>query len=183
VPQRPPRDWIVLRGRRLAMRLAALVGIAAISVGPLALTSAAAGPLTMDARVMLQGHARAGGWAAIEVDLQNAGPPIQGELRMDGGSQSTARYAMAVELPTGSHKLYVLHAQPPAFGRNVKVDLVANEQVVQSVTVAYLIHDSTQLVVGVLAERPAAIVSEVHLPASPTGSAPVIVPLTVNDLP
>jgi hypothetical protein len=183
VPLRPPRVRTDSRRRSLAVRLVALIGLVSISLGPLALVGAAAGSVTMDARIMLQGHARVGGWAAIEVDLLNDGPALQGELRMDGGSQSNARYAMAVDLPTGSHKLYVLHAQPPAFGRNVKVDLVANEQVVQSVTVAYLVHDATQLVVGVLAERPAAIVSEIHLPSSPTGAAPVIVPLTINDLP
>ena len=72
--------------------------------------------------MLLQGHARSGTWAAIEIDLQNDGPQIRGELQMDGGSQSNARYSMAVDLPTNSRKTYVLHAQPPAFGRNVTVD-------------------------------------------------------------
>ncbi|MDP9244740.1 MAG: hypothetical protein M3O77_06625 [Chloroflexota bacterium] len=183
MPHRPPRNRIASRRRILGLRIAALIGVAAISVGPLALAGFAAGSLTMNARIMLQGHARSGSWAAIQVDLQNDGPPIQGELQMDGGSQSNARYAMAVDLPTGSRQTYVLHAQPPAFGRNVKVDLVANSQIVESVTVAYLIHDATQLVVGVLAERPAGIVSEIHLPVNQSGTAPAIVPLTVSDLP
>lgn len=169
--------------RRLALRVTALLGVLVLGLGPFALAGAGAGALTMNARIMLQGHARTGAWAAIEVDLQNDGPLIQGELRMEGGSQSNARYAMAVVLPTGSHQTYVLHAQPPAFGRNVRVDLVAGEQVIESVTVAYLVHDSTQLVVGVLAERPAGLVSQIHLPASPIGAAPAIVTLTVADLP
>lgn len=168
---------------RAVLRLAALLGVIVVGLGPLALAGAAAGTLTMNARILLQGHARAGSWAAIEVDLQNDGPSIQGELRVDGGSQSNARYAMAVDMPTGSRKTYVLHAQPPAFGRNVKVDLVANGQVVDSVTVAYLVHESTQLVIGVLAERPAGVVSQINLPNSPMGVAPTVVPLTVADLP
>jgi hypothetical protein len=131
----------------------------------------------------LQGHARTGSWAAVEVDLQNEGPAIRGELRMDGGSQSNARYAMAVDLPTGSHQAYILHAQPPAFGRNVKVDLVANDQVVDSVSVAYLVHEATQLVVGVLAERPQGLVSQIDLPPNPFGAPPAIISLTVADLP
>ena len=170
-------------GRGLVLRVAALVAVLTIAAGPLALTSAAAGGLTMNARIMLQGHARAGSWAAIEVRLKNDGPAIRGELRMDGGSQSNARFAMAVDLPTSSDKTYVLHAQPPAFGRNVKVDMVQNEQVVDSVTVAYLVHEATQLVVGVLAERPAPLVAQIRLPNGPTGAAPVIVPLTLSDLP
>ena len=135
---------------RIAMRLGAVVGVALLALGPLALAGAAAGPLTMDARILMQGHARTGSWAAIHVDLQNDGPEIQGELRMEGGSQGNARFAMAVRLPTGSRQTYILHAQPPAFGRNVEVDLVSGEQVIESVTVAYLVHDATQLVVGVL---------------------------------
>lgn len=171
------------RAPRLAARLATMLGITLVTLGPLALAGAAAGPLTMNARIMLQGHARTGSWAAVEIDLQNSGPSIQGELRMDGGSQANARFAMAVDLPTGSHKTYILHAQPPAFGRTVKVDLVANEQVIDSVTVAYLMHDATQLVVGVLAERPQALVSQINLPPNPFGAAPAVVTLTLADLP
>jgi hypothetical protein len=102
---------------------------------------------------------------------------------MDGGTQSNSRYAMAVTLPTGSHQVYVLHAQPPLFGRSVKVDLEQDEHVLASTSVAYLMHDANQLIVGVLAERPAAIVSQIALPVGPTGGAAVVVPLTVADLP
>ncbi len=165
------------------LRIASLLAVLVVALGPFALRGAAAGGLTMNAQIMLQGHARAGSWAAIEVDLQNDGPPIEGELRMEGGSQGNARYAMAVKLPTGSHQAYVLHAQPPAVGRNVKVELVANDQLADSVTVAYLVHDANQLVVGVLAERPAAVIGGLRLPASAFGAAPAIVPLTIADLP
>jgi hypothetical protein len=184
VPQRHTGHGFQGRGGRLLSKVASLLGVAALSLGPLALGSAAAGGLTMDARILLQGHARAGAWSAIAVDLQNDGPGIVGELRMDGGQQSNVRYAMAVDLPTGSRQTYVLHAQPPAFGRNVKVDLVAGDgAVIDSVTVAYVVHESTQLVVGVLAELPAAVVKQVKLPNSSNGTPPAIVPLTIADLP
>lgn len=187
MPHRPPGHRPtgddLPRGRRLVLRLGALIAVAAIVLGPLALTGVGAEGLTMSARILLQGHARAGSWAAIEVALQNDGPSIEGELRMDGGAQGNARYAMAVKLPTGSRQTYVLHAQPPGFGRNVKVDLVAGDQVVDSASVAYLVHDSTQLVVGVLAERPAGIVAQIALPVNAIGAAPAIVPLTIADLP
>ena len=171
------------RSPGLLLRLASLLGVLVVGLGPFALAGSAAGTLTMSARILLQGHARAGSWAAIEVDLQNDGPSILGELRMDGGTQGNARFAMAVDLPTGSHKTYVLHAQPPAFGLNVKVNLVANEQLVDSVSVAYLVHDANQLVVGVLAERPAGIVGALRLPANQFGVAAAIVPLSIADLP
>ncbi len=164
--------------RHRGLRLASLLGLALLAIGPFAGTaSAQQSGLTMSARVLLQGHARTGSWAAIEVDLRNDGPRVDGELRMDGGAQSNARYATPVRLETGSHQTYLLHAQPPAFARNVKVQLVANEQVLESVDVAYLVHDATQLVIGVLAERPQALVSEINLPPNPFGAAPAIVPL------
>jgi hypothetical protein len=164
-------------------RILALLAVGLVALGPLAVTGSAAGELTMNARILMQGHARSGSWAAIEVDLKNDGPSIQGELRMDGGTQGNARFAMAVDLPTGSHQAYILHAQPPAFGRNVKVDLVANEQVVQTANVAYLVHEATQLVVGVIAERPQGLVSQIDLPPNPFGAAPAVVTLGVADLP
>jgi hypothetical protein len=172
--------------RRGAIRLVSALGIVALALGPLALMAAAqqAGSVTMNARILLQGHARSGSWAAIAVDLQNAGPEIQGELRMDSGGQSNARFATAVRLPTGSRQVYLLHAQPPTFQRNAKVQLVVNEQIVDSVDVAYLVHDPNQLVVGVIAERPQALISQIDLPSNPMlNLAPAIVPLSVSDLP
>ncbi|HEY3188724.1 MAG TPA: hypothetical protein VGJ70_14685, partial [Solirubrobacteraceae bacterium] len=180
---RAPRFRHPGSARRIALRVVTLVAVAALAAGPFALIGNAAGELTMNARLLLQGHARAGSWAAVEVDLQNDGPGIRGELRMDGGTQANARFAMAVDLPTNSHQVYVLHVQPPAFGRTVKVDLVSGDQVVDSVSVAYLVHDATQLVVGVLAERPQALVSQIKLPANPLGAAPAVIPLTIADLP
>jgi hypothetical protein len=168
---------------RLPGRLLVVAAVLALAVGPLALTGSAAGSVTMNARILLQGHARVGGWAAIEVDLQNDGPPIDGELQMDAGTQSNARYAMAVQLPTGSHQTYVLHAQPPAFGRTVKVDLVAGGAIVDSVTVAYLVHDANQMLIGVVAERPGGLVSQIDLPAGSFGNKPALVTLGIADLP
>jgi len=183
VPHRAPWLRLPAAGRVVARRLAVLMAVAALGAGPLALTGSAAGNLTMNARLLLQGHARTGSWAAVAVDLQNDGPAIQGELRMDGGSQSNARYAMAVSLPTTSRQTFILHVQPPAFGRTVKVDLVSGDKVIDSVSVAYLVHDATQLVVGVLAERPQGLIAEIKLPPNAGGAQAAIVPLTVADLP
>ena len=183
MPHRAPRLRLPAAVRVVTRRVAVLVAVIALGAGPLALTGSAAGALTMNARLLLQGHARAGSWAAVAVDLQNDGPAIQGELRMDGGSSSNARYAMAVSLPTTSRQTFILHVQPPAFGRTVKVDLVSGDQVIDSVSVAYLVHDATQLVVGVVAERPQGLIAQIELPPNANGAQAAIVPLTVADLP
>jgi hypothetical protein len=182
VPLRPPSTRKSARAR-LALRLGSLLAVGAIVLGPLALAGSAAGPLNMNARILVQGHARTGAWAAIEVALQNDGPAIRGELQMAGGGQANATYAMAVDLPTSSRKTYILHAQPPPFGRNVTIDLVADGQKIESVSVAYIVHDGNQLVVGVLAEQAGPIVSQLKLPTNTNGVEPAIVPLTVSDLP
>ena len=156
---------------------------AAVALGPVALSASAAESVGLEARVLLQGHTRVGSWMAIEVQFTNDGPAVRGELRIAGGTQGRTRFSVAVDLPTDSRKTYVLHAQPPAFGRNVKVELVSGGTTVASADVAYLAHDSSQLIVGVVAERPQGIIGELDLDPSINGAAPAIVSLGIADLP
>lgn len=166
----------------LRRALAALVAVA-FMLGPLALSGFAAESVGLEARVLLQGHARVGSWMAIQVQFTNSGPAVQGELRLAGGSQGRTRFSVAVDLPTDSRKTYVLHAQPPAFGRSVKVELVSGSTTLAAADVAYLVHDAGQLVVGVVAEKPPGIIGQLDLDPGPGGAAPAIVSLGVADLP
>jgi hypothetical protein len=156
---------------------------AALLVGPLARSTSAAEAVGIDARVLLQGHARVGSWMTIQVEFTNDGPALGGELRIAGGSQGRTRFSVAVDLPTDSRKAYVLHAQPPAFGRSVKVELVSGGTTVASEDVAYLAHDASQLIVGVIAEKPQGIVGELDLDPNPGGTTPAIISLGLGDLP
>jgi hypothetical protein len=166
-----------------ALRFLACLALMAAILLPGAAPAAAAGTLTMDARAMLDGHARIGAWMAISVHLKNDGPPVAGELRLSGGTQGTSRFGIAVDLPTQSDKTYVLYAQPPAFGRELTLALVDGATTVTSAKVAFTIHDSSQLVVGVIAERPQEIVSSIHLLPNQNQVAPVILPLDPTQLP
>lgn len=168
---------------RLGRRALGTLFAAALVLGPLAGVTAAADPVAMTAQVLLQGHARVGSWMAIQAQFTNDGPAVDGELRIAGGSQGRTRFSTAVNLPTDSRKVYLLYAQPPAFGRSVKVELVAGGTTVASADVAYLVHDGSQLVVGILAEKPQGIVGEIDLDAGPNGAAPAIVSLGPGDLP
>ncbi len=168
---------------RPALRPLLVLAAAALFLGPLAVGGVAAGSLSMEARVLVQGHARVGSWMAIEVRLTNDGPAVTGELRIAGGSQGRTRYGLAVDLPTASRKTYVLHAQPPAFGRTIKVELAGSNGTIASADVAYLVHDASQLVVGIVAERPQGIIAELDLQPSLSGSPAVVVPLSIGDLP
>ena len=96
----------------------------------------------MDARAMLQGHARAGTWMAIRVSLANDGPAIDGELRIAGGGSGRTQFGTEVDLPTGSRKEYTLYAQPPTFGSNLEVDARgAGGARVATVDVKFALHE------------------------------------------
>jgi hypothetical protein len=166
---------------RAAVALAALGLVLAGLATPLAV--AADDGFTMTARALLQGHVRQGGWFAIAVDVANAGPTVTGELRVGGGVDSKTRFGTPVELATGSRKTYLLYAQPPTFGGTVKVQLVSGDRVVAEAQVAIALHDQAQLVVGVVSENPAKIVSELKLLPSVTGAPAAIATLTTDDLP
>ena len=161
-----------------------LIAVAALGAafGPLALPVAAA-DLTMEARVLLDGHVRTGSWMAVEVHLTNTGPAISGELRLNGGAQSRVRFGTTVDLPTDSDKTYLLYAQPPAFGRDIELSLVSGSEKIASVKASFTVHDPTQLVIGIVAERPEGIIGGLDLLPNQNQVAPVVLPLELGDLP
>ncbi|MES2209472.1 MAG: hypothetical protein V4515_04715 [Chloroflexota bacterium] len=163
--------------------ISAIVVVLAVLLGPLAVSTRAAEQVRMDARVLLQGHARVGAWMAIQIELSNDGPAVKGEIRLAGGASGRTRFSVPVDLPTNSRQTYVLHAQPPAFGRTMKVELVSGDATIGRADVTYLIHDATQLVVGVIAEQPQGIIAELNLDPNTNGIAPAILALGVSDLP
>ena len=166
-----------------AGRLFAAFGLILALLVPGAAQVAAAEGLTMDARTMLDGHTRIGAWMAVSVHLKNDGPPIAGELRLSGGSTGNSRFGVVVDLPTQSDKTYVVYVQPPPFGRELKLTLIDGTTEIASTKVAYTIHDGTQLIVGVVAERPQDIVSSIHLLPNQNQVAPVLIPLDPSQLP
>jgi len=137
----------------------------------------------MEARVLLGGHARVGSWVAIAVHLKNDGPAIDGELRITGGTQSQTRFSVPADLPTQADKTFLLYAQPPAFGKDLQVQLVEGDTTVASVKAAYASDDGTQLVVAVVAEHPERLVGSFHLPPNQNQVAPLVMSLAPEDLP
>ena len=157
--------------------------LALLALLPAAAPVAAVEGLTIEGRALLQGHGRPGSWMAIAVEVANDGPSILGELRLAGGNTGRTRFGVTADLPTGSRKTFLLYAQPPSFGQSIEVALVVDGQAVQTVDVRIALHDSTQLVVGIVAEDPGRIVGDLDLLPSPSGLAPAVVPLSPADLP
>ncbi len=182
MPRHPFMPRHSLAARRGA-RIMAAIALVLTALGPVAGPAAAVDGPTMEARILLGGHARLGSWVAISVHLKNDGPAVSGELRLAGGSQGQTRFGVAVELPTQSDQVHVLYAQPPAFGGSLSVTLVDGDKTIASAKPTFTTHDATQLVVAVVAEHPERIVGNLDLLPNQNQVAPAIVTLTPNDLP
>jgi len=172
-----------IRPRSAVPAVAAILVVLALLLPAGGSALAAGAAPTMTARVLLQGHARLGSWIAIQVHLHNDGPSVNGELRLQGGSQGGTRYAAPVQLDSPSDKDWTLYAQPPSFGQQLEVVLASGTTEIARQKVAVTIHDPTQLVVGVVAEDPQTITGALNLPAIQRQQAAVVVPLGVADLP
>jgi hypothetical protein len=175
------RPSIQRRSLSLLTLVAALVAVAAPLTAPP--VTRAATDLTIEARALLDGHARIGSWMAIDVHIANDGPAVVGELRLAGGVQGKTRFGTPVDLPTQSDKTYRLYAQPPAFGRELTIDLVEGASTIATTKTAFAVHDAQQLVVGIVAERPGDIVGGMDLLPNQNQVAPLTVSLGVADLP
>jgi hypothetical protein len=175
------RRWLV--SRRTTALLSVVASLLLLLDPIAALPASAVDVPVMEASAMLQGHARVGSWMAIRVHLRNDGPAVVGELRLAGGAQGRTRFGTSVDLPTQSEKDYILYAQPPAFARAIDVALVADGRTVATKSVSFSVHDSTQLIVGIVAEQPQRIVPQLNLLPAANGQATAIVPLSAADLP
>ncbi len=172
------------RAQRLARRVGSVLLTMLVLFAAIAPAGAAAAEgLTLEATVLLDGHARQGSWMAIDIRVRNEGPPVVGELRLTGGSQGKTTFGTAVDLPTQSDKTYRLYAQPPGFGRTLEISLVEGGTSVASFNADFTSHDPTQLVIGVLAERPGDIIGGLDLLPNQNQVAPLIIPLDPADLP
>jgi hypothetical protein len=166
-----------------ASRIVAVAAVALGSLGPAAIPTVAAETPTIETAPLLGGHVRVGAWLAIAVHLTNDGPAVSGELRLSGGSQGQTRFSTPVDLPTGSDKTYTVYVQPPAFGSQIGIALVDGDETIVSTKPKYAAHDGNQLIVGVIAEHPEAIIGSLHLLPDQNQAVPVVVGLSPEQLP
>lgn len=176
----------VTRSLRVVAAIALVAGLLVVPVPASARRLPAVAPppgLTIEASVLLDGHARVGSWMAIDVRLKNDGPPIVGELRLTGGAQGRTRFGTLVEAPTQSDKTHRLYVQPPGFGRELEITLVSGASTIATTKAAYAIHDGAQMVVGIVAERPGDVIGDLDLLPNMNNVKPLTVGLDVTDLP
>src|SRR6187549_1213021 len=111
----------------LALQPAALASAATPSPSPLPQANP---DITIEAHALLGGHVRPGAWTAVAVHITNAGPAIDGELRIGSGTGTTSQYGLEVHLATDADQAVTLYAQTQIFGSKVNVDLAVGEQVI-----------------------------------------------------
>jgi hypothetical protein len=170
---------------RMAVAILSVAMAGAVAFLPAAATTRAAG-LSMTAQVLLGGNTRLGSWAAIVIDLVNDGPAVTGEVHLTGGSQGRTRYAVPVELPTGSNKRVTLYAQPSPFRSTFDIALVAADGTeIATDSLKVVNHDAFAPLVAVIAERPEGLVPGVKaaLNTNQQPAAATVVTLTPADLP
>jgi len=138
--------------RRLRGLLAVFFAIG-IMVGPLAAVASAASPITMTAKVLLQGHARVGTWMAHpdRAGQQRAGGQGRGPTRRRGSGRT--RFSVPVDSrPTPGRPTSSTPSHRPSADRQGRAR--QRDKTISSADVRFLAHDATQLVIGILAEQP-----------------------------
>ena len=160
-PLREPSHRARRRDRHASSRVCATAALVAAALLPSVSPVAAADGLTMEARALLQGHARVGSWMAIQVASPTTGHRSSASCASPAAQQSRTRFGTPVDLPTGSRKTYVLYAQPPTLRqqpRGRRSSSTSRPESRRPVDVRAP-RPARQLVVGVVAERPEAIIA------------------------
>jgi hypothetical protein len=172
----------VLRLAHRRHRLARAAALALLVAGLVPASASAADP-QMNAVARLAGHTRDGAWLAIDVHLENDGPPIVGELEMVGGLNGLTTYHVPVDLPTQSSKTYTIYATAPSAHGDLEVALVVDGATPLEATVRPTYHNQEQLVIGVVAEVPDRLVAPLRDLPQTQGALPAVLDLAVADLP
>ncbi|MDL2335304.1 MAG: hypothetical protein QFC55_04670, partial [Chloroflexota bacterium] len=140
--------------------------------------------ILINARALLGGNVRPGAWTAVAVHVENSGPSIDGEMRIDAGQSTGSRYGLEVHLPTGAKQDLTLYAQTQIFGSKVNVDLAVRDQVIARQQVPIKSHDAYNPIVAVVAEHPEGMLAQINAAlVNPNVTTPSVITLGVADLP
>jgi hypothetical protein len=168
---------MALAGMNPALTPAAATVAAAPTVAP-------ASGIRLTAEPMLDGHVRAGTWAAVRVHLENDGPAVDGELRISSADQGRSTYGIAVQLASGARQDHILYGQPGFFGARFVMTLTSGGAVLARQEAPVTTNELGSLGVYVVAERPEALIRDVReAVTSPSLPSPVVVAISPEDLP
>lgn len=149
-------------GRQLVAYIIALLLL--VPVMPVPAVAAPDAPISMQVVAGFDGVSRTGYWQPVSIELQNDGPDLNAEIRIEvipsgfsGGSLAyTGLYRQPVNLPRGAHKRITMYI-PPISQQSIEVRLNAGEKQVLAQKVALHPVNSGDLLVGILHENATAV--------------------------
>jgi hypothetical protein len=143
-----------------------------------------AADVTVTAEAMLGRNVRAGDWVAVRVRLENAGPTVDGELRIASDEQGASTYGVVVQLAPGARQDHVLYGKAGFFGSRLRVTLVSAGSVVATADAPVEAGPVKVLGVYIVAERPEQLIGDLRESVgSRGGPSPEVVAIGPEDLP
>lgn len=169
--------------RRLALSLLVLATLMFLFPS-LAVADGSPSGLMMEVEAAFDGYFKYGEWLPVWVRLENSGPDLQAEIQVQvisGGG--TAIFAAPAVLPTGSRKRIPVYVLPNNYSHELKVQLVAGNEVLTAQKIPVKPQPNHTYLVGLVApERGAlSLIVGASLPGRERPKA--FVDLSLADLP
>lgn len=123
--------------------------------------------LTMTAEPAYGGRFKYGQWLPVFVTIENNGPALQAEVRLEvSGRSGELEFSAPAELAAGAHKRIILYTLPNNFSRAIRVELVAGDEIVAERTVRVSVLPNDRYVIGLITTGSAKInlLSSIELP-------------------
>ena len=149
----------------MTLALALLAPLATVGVALAVSPSPSPQPnpnIQINAHALLDGNVRPGAWTAVDVQVSNDGPAIDGEMRISATQDTGSHYGLEVHLATGAKQQLTLYAQTQIFGSRVNVDLVVGDSVIARAQVPIKSHDAYSPIVAVIAEHPEGMLAQIN---------------------
>lgn len=118
--------------------------------------------IILNARPGYEGAFRVGAWLPIVVELENAGPDREVEVRV--GTREGAQYTVALSLPHNSHKTVTVYAYMTSNARRLLVRLFAEGQEVGSEQLELVAAGQRARIIGLVSGSGAALRTPARLP-------------------
>ena len=177
-------------GQKLAACILALLLL--VLVVPSPAVAAPDAPISMQVIAGFDGISRSGYWQPVSIELQNDGPDLDAEIRIEatpsgfsGGSLAyTGLYRQPVNLPRGAHKRITMYI-PPISQQNIEARLYAGDRQVMVQKADLHPLNSGDLLVGILNENATAVpgMQNKLLPSTSLGRQVVQLRLDVDHVP
>ena len=174
---------ILNRLEKLAVQTCCMLLLAALAVIPASAQDSAQG-LSMQVQASFDGYFKFGEWLPVQVELENNGPDLTGEVQVSvSASQGVVVYAAPVSLPTVSRKRFFLYVLPNNYSQELVVELVNDQGPLISQRISVHPQPNVNYLIGLLApERGAlSLMKGIQFPGN--GRSEQIVDLTLQGLP